>query len=151
MVEVYSDIGTVENVPTPQTPLVAAKYHGKVRVVQAIYEAAALDIDDVINICKLRIGDIVLMNSFVMFDNLGTGCTLDIGDDDDTVLVDVDRYADAIDTATSAETFQFNDVVTCIDKVPYVIAKDCWLQATNLGAAITGTLKFTIFIARAGA
>ena len=90
------------------------------------------------------------MNSFLMHDDLGTGTSMDIGDDD-SADADPDRYADGIDTAAAAGVFQFNDVETCIDKVPYKIQNDCWLTATNLGAAATGTLKFTIFIVRAGA
>lgn len=149
MAEVYSDIATVEKTPTPGSPLVAAKFHGKTRVVQASYEAAALAAASIINICKLRKGDIVLMNSFAMFDALGAGTSLDVGDND-SAGADADRYADGIVT-TSAEVFQFNDVAACIDKVPYIVQNDCWLQATLLGAEGAGTIKFTIFIARAGA
>jgi hypothetical protein len=155
MADVYSNVATIQNAPhvgdsfnNPQ------RAGGKVRVVQASYEAAALAANDVIRVCRLRKGDEVLMNSFVMFDDLGTGTTLDIGDDDplDTGGAgDVDRYADGIDTAAAAAVFVFNDVTACIDKVPYTIQADCWLTAKNLGAAATGTLKFTIFIARAGA
>jgi hypothetical protein len=41
-------------------------------------------------------------------------------------------------------------VVTCIDKVPYTVQKDCWLIAKNLGAEATGTVKFFINIVRHG-
>jgi hypothetical protein len=150
MTEVYSDVATKQNTPDPTNMLNVQRAGAKVYCVQAEYEADALAADDIINVCKLRKGDEVLMNSFVIFDDLGTGTTLDIGDDDDTDAADPDRYADGIDTASAAAVFQFNDVATCIDKVPYAVQKDCWLQATNLGAEATGTLKFTIFIARAG-
>jgi len=153
MGNVYSDIATKENAPDPANMLSPQRAGAKVYCVQSVYEAAALAANEVIRVCKLHKGDEVLMNSFVMFDDLGAGTTLDIGDDDpgDTGGAgDIDRYADGIDTATAAAVFVLNDVTTCIDKVPYTVQEDCWLTAKNLGAAATGTLKFTIFIARAG-
>lgn len=149
-VSLYTDVATKEYAPDPTAMLTPQRAGAKVRCVQAVVELAAAAADAEIAICKLRKGDEVLMDSFVMFDDLGTGTTLDIGDDDDTTAVDADRYADGIDTATAAGTFVFNSVATCIDKVPYTAQKDCWLIAKNLGASATGTLKFTIFIARAG-
>lgn len=149
-VTLYSDVATKENAPAGSELLSAQRGDAKVRCVQAVAELAAAAANAEIAICRLHKGDEVLMNSFVMFDDMGVGTSLDFGDDDDSTAVDADRYADGIDTATAAGVFVFNSVVTCIDKVPYTVQKDCWLIAKNLGAASTGTLKATIFIARAG-
>ena len=97
-VSVYSDVATIENAPhVGDTFNNAQRLMGKVRVVQASYEMASTAANVEIAICKLRKGDEVLMNSFVMHDDCGTsGNTMDIGDDDDTTAADADRYADGI-------------------------------------------------------
>jgi hypothetical protein len=149
MATVYSDLATIQNAPHVGDSMnIAAKEGGKIRVVIASYEAAALAANDIINICKLRKGDIVLPQSLVMHDDLGTGTTMDIGDND-SAGADADRYVDGIDTAAAASVAFFNQVAE-IDKIPYVIQNDCWLQATNLGAAATGTIDFYILISRFG-
>jgi hypothetical protein len=146
----YSDVATIENAPTPSTLLSGGLNRARVRVVQATMELPAVDANSLINICKLYKGDRVLMNSFVIFDDLGNGCSLDIGDTDtagEGAAADIDRYADGIDTS-SAGIFVFNSVATCIDKVPYEVGEECWLQGKVLGAGSEGTLVFTIFIAQ---
>ena len=47
MPDVYTDVGTIQNTPTPGSPLDAQYAAGKVRVVQAVYEASALAADQV--------------------------------------------------------------------------------------------------------
>lgn len=149
MPDVYSDIGTIQNAPhVGDAYNSASKEGGKIRTVLASYEADGLAADDVIGVCKLRKGDIVLPTSFVMFDDLGTGTTLDIGDDDGGTG-DPDRYTDGLDTASAAAVAFLNDI-GIIDKIPYVIQNDCWLTATNLGAAATGTIRFFVQIVRFG-
>lgn len=150
MPDVYSDIATNQNAPhVGDSYNDSRKEGGKERVVQAVYEADGLAADSVIAICKLRRGDIVLPSSMVMFDALGASTSLDIGDDDDTTAVDADRYADGI--ATTSAGAQVLNQAAVIDKIPYIVQKDCWLTATLLGAAGTGTIKFFMNIVRFGA
>lgn len=149
MPDFYSDIGTIQNAPHVGDSFnSASKEAGKIRTVLASYEADALAADKVIGVCKLRKGDIVLPTSFVMFDDMGTGTSLDVGDDDGGTG-DPDRYVDGLDTAAAAAVAFMNDI-GMIDKIPHVITADCWLTATNLGAAATGTIKFFIQIVRFG-
>jgi hypothetical protein len=149
-VSLYSDVALKQSDPANNDMLDAQRGDAKVRCVQPVIELDAAAADTEFALCRLYKGDEVLMNSRIMFDDLGTGVTLDIGDDDDTDAADDDRYADGIDVASAAGSFVFDSVATCIDKVPYRIQKDCWLKGMILGAAATGTLKGTIFIARAG-
>lgn len=149
-VSLYSDVATKQNDPANNEMLAPQRGDAKLHAVQCEYELDAVAADTEIALCRLRKGDEVQMDSFIMFDDMGTDVTMDIGDDDDTDAADQDRYADGIDVATAAGTFVFNSVATCIDKVPYTVQKDCWLIAKVLGAAATGTLKANIRIARAG-
>jgi hypothetical protein len=151
-VSLYSDVATKEHTPDPSNMLSPQRAGAKVYTVQAAIELAAAAADSEIAICRLRKGDEVLLNSFMSHDVLGVGTSMDIGDNDDTTAVDADRYVDGADTAAAADMIAFKDVgaAACIDKVPYTVQKDCWLIAKVLGAAATGTVKFTIFIARNG-
>lgn len=147
MGNVYTDIGAIQLAPTPATLSSPALDSGKIRVVEAVYEAASLAAASVIRICKLFLGEIVLLDSYIIVDALGSGTTIEVGDDDDTVAVDPNRYLEAT-SCSSAAVIQFNDVVTCIDKVPYKIAKaECWLGGTTADE-MTGTLQFSMRIVR---
>jgi hypothetical protein len=151
MATVYSNIATIENAPTPGTLMDPNIVRGKVRVVSGSYAAASLAASSVVRLCKLYAGDVVLMGPswFGTEDTMGSGVTVKIGDDDDTTAADDDRYVAATALA-SAAIVQFNDAVTCINKRPYVIQKECWLIATFSAEEITGDLRFEVHIANAG-
>lgn len=141
---VYSDIATIENSPTPSTLMDHGQVRGKVRHVSATYECASLATASVINICRLYKGDRVLLSSFIISDDLGSGNTLAVGDTDSVTAADPDRYLEAT-AAASAVVIQFNDATACIDKTPYEIQEDCWLTCTVVDEC-TGTIQFEIDI-----
>lgn len=148
MVDVYSDIATKQKTPTPGDPLDVRREGGKDRRVKFSYELAGLAANSVIALCKGYKGEeLALGGSYVMFDILGAGTSLDIGDDD-AAGVDADRYADGI--ATTAAGVHPLPAVAVIDKVPYRFQNDCWITATILGSAGTGTLKGELVITRTG-
>lgn len=109
-------------------------------VVTTTYEASAAAANTVINLFKLQKGA-VIQNFVVAHDDLGTGVTLDIGDEGDT-----DRYVDGISVSTSA-----GSTVGClVDGVGYVIGTDTehddtLITAKILGSAATGTLKVACY------
>ena len=109
-------------------------------VTSTVYEANALAANDTINLFTLPKGAVIHgMN--VAFDKLGTGTTLVVGDKHDP-----DRYIDGADTATAAG---FTNSMA-VDGMGYVIGSnedDDVIQATNLGATATGTIKVTCFYA----
>lgn len=141
---VYSVEAAIENAPTPSTLMDHGQIRGKVRHVTATYEAASLAAASVINVCRLYVGDRVLLSSFIITDALGSGVTLALGDDDSVTAADPDRYLEAT-AAASAVVIQLNDVTTCIDKVPYEIQEECWLTCTTADES-TGTIQFEIDI-----
>ena len=144
MATVYSVEAAIENAPTPSTLMDHGQIRGKVRHVTATYEAASLAAASVINVCRLYVGDRVLLSSYIVHDALGSGVTLALGDDDDTTAADADRYLEAT-AAASAGVIQCNDGATVIDKVPYEVRKTCWLTCTTADEA-TGTIQFEIDI-----
>lgn len=145
---VYSDVGTIQNAPTPSTTIEAGQVLGKVRNVAGYATLASGASGTLINLCKLYRGDQVkLGGSWIgTEDTYGSGATVALGDTDDTTAVDADRYLEATSMA-SAGIVQLNDATACLTKVPYTIQKECWLQATTAGATISGDLRFEINIA----
>lgn len=116
--------------------------NSSLHVISTEYEASALPANDVINLFKLPKGAII-HGMTAAFDDLGTGTSLDIGD-----AGDVDRYFDGIDTATAAGSVS-NVLVAGLG---YKIGTDTTnddtiIQAKNLGAAATGTLKVVCYYA----
>jgi len=145
-VSVYSTIATIENAPTPTTLMASAINRGKVRVQVGSYTAASLATTSVIALFKLHLGDRVLLGGSWIGseDNLGSGVTLKVGDEDDSTTADDDRYLEATACATAA-IIQFNDAVACLSKTPYAIAKDCWCICT-VADEVTGDIRFEIFV-----
>ncbi|OPL13585.1 MAG: hypothetical protein AVO39_10320 [delta proteobacterium MLS_D] len=119
--------------------------YGKVRYIYDKYEAASLAGASVIKMARLPKGAVVLPNSCIVHDALGSGVTLAVGDNDDTDADDADRYLEAT-SAASAGVIQFNDDATCIDKMPYKVQKDCDLTITTANEA-TGTIEVHLLIA----
>lgn len=146
MATLYTDVATVQNAPTPGSPLTASRNMGKVRIVNAVITFAAGQIGDIVNICKLRPGDEVI-GGWMINAALGASSTLQIGDTDPTA--DDDRYLTASSTSSAART-EF-PLAAMTANFPYTIATDCWLQAKIAGGAVTGKTIFQVFIARAGA
>jgi len=149
MATVYSTVATIENAPTPSTAMEAGEVRGKIRSITGSYTYNTTASGTVVNLCKLYKGDQVkLGGSWIgSEDALGSGCTIAIGDTDDTDTADADRYLVATDVAAAGDIVQFNDVATCFTKVPYTIQKECWLTATDAGhATVVGDLRFEVFI-----
>ena len=148
MATVYSDVATIENAVDPSTQMAPGQVRGKVRCVSFKYTAASLASASTIRVCQLYRGDQVkLGGSWIgSEDNLGSGVTLAMGDDDDSTAADPDRYLEATALAT-AEIIQLNDAVAVLSKVPYVIAKDgAWLTILT-NDEITGDIRGEIYIA----
>lgn len=104
------------------------------------YEASALSANDVINLFALPIGAVIL-DIIVDFDDLGTGTSLDVGDSND-----VDRYIDGADTATAAGIARLGAIAGRGYRIG-TNGGDNVIQAKNLGAAATGTIKATVLYA----
>lgn len=104
------------------------------------YEASALAANDVINLFALPIGAVIL-DLIVDFDDLGTGTTLDVGDSND-----IDRYIDGADTATAAGIARLGAIAGRGYRIG-TNTGDNVIQAKNLGAAATGTIKATVLYA----
>lgn len=113
---------------------------GQVFNLYDVYEASSIASGTVIKIGPFPKGAMILPDSFIVHDALGTGVTLAVGDDDDSTAADADRYVEATAAAT-AGVIQFNDAAACIDKVPYVLGKEAYLTITTGGATASGTLK----------
>lgn len=110
-----------------------------VHVISGSYEADSLAANDIINLAKLP-QNAVIHEIIISTDALGTGVSLDIGDGNDA-----DRYYDGIDVSASKTS---NNIL--INGLGYIIGtndNDDVIQATVLGAAATGTLKFAILYA----
>lgn len=105
------------------------------------YEASGLVANEVIHVGdKLPVGSVVTRID-VVFDDLGSGTSIDVGDADD-----IDRYIDGADTASAASSASFPNV-TCIAGVGYEITGedgDDQIQIKNLGGTATGTIKVFI-------
>jgi hypothetical protein len=145
MGNVYSVNYTKGNTPYGSNIIEANLQGGKVRFVYDYYEAASLATASVIYVARLPKGAVVLPNSFIMHDALGSGVTLALGDTDDTTAADADRYLEAT-SAASAGVIQLNDAATCINKMPYKVQKDCDLTCT-VADELTGTIRFFIIYA----
>lgn len=70
---------TIALAPTPRTLLYGGQWAGKVRLQADIYEAASLAAASTINVASLPKDAIVLGNSFVEADALGSGHTISAG------------------------------------------------------------------------
>ena len=106
----------------------------------ATYEASAAAANTVINLFKLAKGA-VIQNFVVAHDDLGTGVTVDIGDEGDT-----DRYVDGLSVSTSAGS----SVTIMPDGLGYVIGTDAEhddtvITAKILGSSATGTFKVACY------
>ena len=104
------------------------------------YEASAAAANTVINLFKLPKG-VVIQNFVVAHDDVGTGVTVDIGDEGD-----IDRYVDGLSLSTSA-----GSTMGClVDGIGYVIGTDAehddtLVTAKILGSAATGTIKVVCY------
>ena len=145
-VSVYSTIATIENAPSPTTLMASAINRGKVRVQVGSYTAASLAASSEIALFRLHLGDVVLLAGSWLGseDNLGSGVTFALGDNDSVTAVDADRYLEATAIATAA-IIQLNDAVACLSKVPYTIQEDCWCILT-VGDEVTGDIRFEILL-----
>ena len=114
--------------------------NASMHVITTAYEASAAAANTVINLFKLPKGAVV-QNFVVAHDDLGTGVTLDIGDEGDT-----DRYVDGLAVSTAAGS----TVGVLVDGLGYIIGTDTehddtLVTATVLGAAATGTIKVACY------
>ena len=104
------------------------------------YEASAAAANTVINLFKLPKG-VVIQNFVVAHDDVGTGVTVDIGDEGD-----IDRYVDGLSLSTSA-----GSTMGClVDGIGYVIGTDAehddtLVTAKILGSSATGTIKVVCY------
>lgn len=116
-------------------------------------EAAA----DVIRICRLKQGQIVLPTlSVVTSDGAATTLTVDVGDDDTHgvgAAADPDRYCDGANVAAANTRPLFSATGNPpAATTPYVVGADCWLTATlaTLATPVEGK-KLTFLVAIIGA
>lgn len=103
--------------------------------VVATYEASAVAIDDIIQMFKVPAGCTVL-GLRVIFDDLGTDVTLDIGDGADT-----DRYFNNLDVATAAGNGTYSGL-------PVTYADEDTIDIVVAGGAATGTITLVAYLTR---
>lgn len=85
--------------------------------------------NDLINLIDLHPGQMLLPQlCWIECDNPGTTLTLDIGDTDDTVAADPDRYVDGV-VVSAGGGFAWTGADGVHTMTPYVIQKKCVLQA----------------------
>lgn len=141
MATVYGVNRTLLNTPIGSNVVGTGQQNAKSGIIYDEYEAVSLAANDVIQVGgKLPQGSMVTRISLV-YDDLGTSCTMDVGDS-----TDVDRYIDGADTGAAAATASFPNA-TCINGLNYKIgtnAGDDQIQLTNLGATVSGTIKIVI-------
>ena len=116
------------------------KIFSDLKVCSDTYEASAVDANSTIKMANLPNGA-VIHGMTLAFDDLGTGCTLSVGDS-----TTANRYFSAVDVASAAGATS----AILVDGLGYVIgtnAGDNDIIITTAGAAITGTVKLTVFYA----
>jgi hypothetical protein len=165
---VYSDVATLQQDPNSRsiTSLQkAGSVGGKTRFIQASYsfDASAAAADDIIRICKLNPGDVVLpAQSKLYFPAQGTGdsVVLDIGHNDPGGTADPDAYADGLEVAAGGfiELDAGGTLASGMISPYFVIGNagdwttsdECWLEAkivTYTGVPATdGTIYFYIAV-----
>lgn len=114
--------------------------NASLHVITTTYEASAAAANTVINLFKLDKGA-VIQNFVIAHDDLGTGVTVDIGDEGD-----VDRYVDGLSVSTSAGS----SATIMPDGLGYVIGTDAEhddtvITAKILGSSATGTFKVACY------
>lgn len=99
------------------------------------YEASAVAANDKIYLGKIPAGSEICFSRLV-FDDLGTGATLDVGWEyiDGTAGGGADVLFDGVDVSTAAGSSDYAGFTQTLER-------DAYLYATPLGAAITGTLE----------
>jgi len=105
------------------------------------YECSTTAADTVIQMMKVAAGTTVL-DGYIIYDDLGTGLTADVGDGDD-----VDRYIDGANTATAALLTRFALGAGGLT-FPYTYTADDTIDIKNLGGNATGTITLVVFFTR---
>lgn len=103
---------------------------------------------DTVNLVSLHPGQYIVPSlCWVECENPGTTLTLDIGDTDDTTAADPDRYVDGLNVSAGGG-FAWTAADGVHTLTPYVIQKECVLQATLATAAsLTTGQDFTFWVA----
>ena len=102
------------------------------------YEFSSTAADSTVALCGQLPANLMVTGINVVFDDMGTGVTFDIGDS-----ADADRYVDGLDVSTQAGDSQSLEITG----MHYTIGTnsgDNQIVLKVLGAAATGTLKFSI-------
>ena len=113
---------------------------GNVCFMYDTYEASAAAADTVIEVCDKLPDGAVVTKIDILTDDLGTGVTIDVGDQ-----ATADRYADGIDVASAAADTIF-PTITEIAGYGYqaIAGTSDQLQIKILGSAATGTIKIGV-------
>lgn len=154
MATFYSDIAAKQlanKSSDPIDPLDMGSGNGPIVANFTIPSGAAAN--DVIRLVQVPSGSRVLVDqSNVVSQGAGTTCTVDVGDDDDTVAADPDRYADGMDVAAAGED-KFSSTAAAARLTPYTTGKKCWITATlaTANTLTTGNkLRFNLYIQNRG-
>lgn len=141
MATVKGDNRTKHDDPTSTNIVDQGVSKADLQVIYDTYEASALPINDIIQVgdnlpTGARIYDIK-----VMFDDLGTSVTMDVGDS-----ADDDRYATAIDVATAAGGFSLveDGNIAGFGYEVGTASGDDQITLTIEGGAATGTISVAI-------
>lgn len=131
---------TLMDTPTPANRLDPGLFDGRLKVSHDYYEASALEAGSTIDIGGTLPTNAYVVAILVSYDALGAA-TVDIGDDEDA-----DRYVNDLDVSSAGSNFS----MIC-DGHGYKVdmttssTPDNQVVITTASAAITGTIKVTIF------
>lgn len=144
MADVYGVEYTNIYQTTPPTKSNAASYGGKVRAFICTYEASSLASGSVIWMCKLPKGAVILPQSRLSADALGSGVTLQVGDyfPESTDTDNNARYM----AATAYNTANLSNPLSLVDGQGYELPYDAVIIVTTGGAAATGTIKLSLLV-----
>jgi len=132
MATFYSDIGAkqlTQDVKSPNDPILV--YGGLAYVEAVVTLESGVASSDIVNLVQVPanfrlIPHLSSVESNDITDSAGVA-TIDIGDDDDTVAVDSDRYADGLDVAGAGK--DLFDANSCAQRLtPYTVRKTSWIQ-----------------------
>lgn len=107
---------------------------GNLACVVSTYEASSLAAGSTIRMCKVP-ANCTVVDGYVSVDALGTGVTIDIGDEDVA-----DRFYNDMDVASAAVVASRFNL-----GIPYSYAAEKWITITTAGATATGTITLVLF------
>lgn len=131
MAEFYSDIAAKQLDPTAKSMADPILVYGDLAYCEALVTLeSGVAAADTVKLVQVPAGfRLITSLSSVVTDDAGGTATIHVGDDDDTVAADADRYAVSLDVATAGvDIFDASAAVARL--TPYTTGKTCWIIMT---------------------